>query len=45
MKQEFVVTHGYTVLEETEENLDKSLIGQNLSQSCSYENITRRNFL
>jgi hypothetical protein len=44
MKQQLVVTHRYTVLQETEKKLDRSLTYQNLSMLCFYENIRTSNF-
>jgi hypothetical protein len=44
MKRQFVVTHQYTVLLETEK-LCRSLIDQHLSMLCFYESIRRSNFL
>jgi len=43
MKQQFVLTHRYTVLQETEE-LDRSSVDQHLSMLCFYEHIRTRNF-
>jgi hypothetical protein len=39
MKQQFVVTHRYTVLQETEQIRDMSFIDQHLNMSGFYENI------
>jgi hypothetical protein len=38
MKQQFVIKHQYTVLEQTEQ-LDQSLMDQQLSMLCFFENV------
>ena len=43
MKQQFVVIHRHTTLQETEK-LDRSLTDQNVSTSRFGENIRRSNF-
>ena len=40
-KEQFVVTHRYTIVQETKKNFDRSLIGQHLSTSYFYEYIIR----
>ena len=43
MKQQFVVTHGYTILQETK-TLRRSLIDQHLRESCFCEKIRTGDF-
>jgi len=43
MKQQFVVPHGYTSLQETEK-LDRSSKDQHLSMLCFNENVKTKNF-
>lgn len=45
MKMQFVLTHRYTVLEQTQKKLDRSVIDQHLNTSYFYEDIRRSNFL
>jgi hypothetical protein len=45
LKQQFGLTHRYTILQGTEKKIDRSSVDRHVSMLCFYENIRTGNFL